>query len=262
MLSSRLFMAYDSELFFARSAARKAGEACQRILHGGFTAETKPDDSPVTIADKESERLIVSILSEAFPDDGFLGEEGANRESKSGRRWIVDPIDGTRDFVRNNRLWAILIGLEENGEPVVGVCYLPMLGEMYYAAKGEGAFLDGQPIHASAISSVQQAVVCVNKLNGVTHPPFGARLLDWLAGFWCVRVFGGIYDAMLVASGRMEIWIEPSVAPWDLCAPVCILREAGARFFALNGKPGIYEGNGAACAPGMEPEVKRFLNLD
>lgn len=254
-------MPYESEMFFAMAAARKAGEACIRILNQGVTAETKPDDSPVTKADKESERLIVSILSQAFPDDGFLGEEGTARESKSGRRWIIDPIDGTRDFVRNNRLWAILIGLEEAGEPVVGVCYLPMLGEMYHAAKGMGAFWDGTPIQASKIDTVKQAVICVNKLNGVAGPPFGQRLLDWIAGFWCVRVFGGIYDAMLVASGRMEIWLEPSVAPWDLCAPACILREAGAKFMALNGKESIYEGNGVAYAPGMEAEVRKFLGV-
>ncbi len=254
-------MPYDSELFFAQSAARKAGEACIRILHEGVVAETKSDESPVTRADKESERLIVSILSQAFPEDGFLGEEGANRTSTNGRRWIIDPIDGTRDFVRNNRLWAILIGLEENGEPVVGICYLPMLGEMYYAAKGQGAFLDGNRIQASTIDTANQAVICVNKLNGVTHPPFGPRLLDWLSTFWCVRVFGGIYDAMLVASGKMEIWMEPSVQPWDLCAPAAILREAGAKFFALNGKDSIYEGNGVACAPGMEEEVRRYLGL-
>ena len=254
-------MSYDSELFFAQSAARKAGEACIRILNQGVVAETKSDDSPVTRADKESEKLIVSILSQAFPDDGFLGEEGASREGTSGRRWIVDPIDGTRDFVRNNRLWAILIGLEENDEPVVGICYLPMLNEMYYAAKGQGAFWDGTPIHASDIATARQAVICVNKLNAVNKAPFGPPLLDWLSTFWCVRVFGGIYDAMLVASGRMEIWMEPSVAPWDLCAPCCILREAGAKFFALNGKDSIYEGNGVACAPGMETEVRRFLGL-
>ncbi len=254
-------MSYDSELFFAQSAARKAGEACIRILNQGVVAETKSDDSPVTRADKESERMIVSILSQAFPEDGFLGEEGASREGTSGRRWIIDPIDGTRDFVRNNRLWAILIGLEENNEPVVGICYLPMLGEMYYAAKGQGAFWDGTPIHASDISTAKQAVICVNKLNAVTKPPFGLPLLEWLSTFWCVRVFGGIYDAMLVASGRMEIWMEPSVAPWDLCGPACILREAGAKFFALNGKDSIYEGTGVACAPGMEPEVRRFLGL-
>ncbi len=254
-------MSYDNELFHAQAAARQAGEACIRILNEGFVADTKADDSPVTRADKESERLIVSILSQAFPGDGFLGEEGASSDGVSGRRWIIDPIDGTRDFVRNNRLWAILIGLEEKGEPVVGICYLPMLGEMYYAAKGQGAFWDGKPIHASAISETRQAVICVNKLNAVSNPPFGPRLLDWLSAFWCVRVFGGIYDAMLVASGRMEIWLEPSVAPWDLCAPSCILREAGAKFFALNGKDSIYEGTGVACAPGMEPEVRRFLGL-
>ncbi len=254
-------MAYESELFHAQSAARKAGEACIRILNEGVVAETKSDESPVTRADKESERLIVSILSQAFPEDGFLGEEGANKTSTNGRRWIIDPIDGTRDFVRNNRLWAILIGLEDQGEPVVGICYLPMLGEMYYAAKGQGAFWDGKPIQASSINTASQAVVCVNKLNGATHPPFGPRLLDWLSTFWCVRVFGGIYDAMLVASGRMEIWMEPSVQPWDLCAPAAILREAGAKFFALNGEETIYGGNGVACAPGMEAEVKRYLGL-
>jgi histidinol-phosphatase len=256
-------MPYDSELFFAQSAARKAGEACLRIMHQGVTAETKPDDSPVTIADKESERLIVSILSQAFPNDGFLGEEGTSRDGSSGRRWIIDPIDGTRDFVRGNPLWSILIGLEENGEVVAGVSFLPMLGagEMYYAAKGQGAYRDGTRIYASKIDTAKQAVVCVNKLNGVTQPPFGPPLLDWLSTFWCVRVFGGIYDAMLVSSGKMEIWMEPSVAPWDLAAPKIILEESGAKFFALDGSNSIYKGNGVGCAPGMEAEVKRYLGL-
>ncbi len=129
-------------------AAKKAAELALRY-QPNIVAETKPDKSPVTQADRECERMIAGILSEAFPDDGILGEEGARAESRSGRRWIIDPIDGTRDYVRGNPLWANLIALEADGDVVAGVVNLPVLGKLYTASRGGGAFCDGARIHAS-----------------------------------------------------------------------------------------------------------------
>src|SRR5260221_2709010 len=139
-------------------AARQAGSIALRYWNTGLTAETKSDVSPVTVADRECERAISRALAEAFPEDGLLGEEGAVKDSRSGRRWIIDPIDGTRDFLRGNRAWAVLIGLEEAGELVAGVSYLPAMGELFTAWRGGGALLDGHPNPASANSVPSHAV--------------------------------------------------------------------------------------------------------
>ncbi|HUO32417.1 MAG TPA: inositol monophosphatase family protein, partial [Bryobacteraceae bacterium] len=147
------------ELEMGRAVARQAGEIALRYYRTGIQADSKPDDSPVTRADRECELAIARALEEAFPDDGLLGEEGAEKPSRSGRRWIIDPIDGTRDFVRGNPAWANLIGLEADGEVVAGFANMPALGELFWAVRGGGAFVNGARIEASAISSVAEAVL-------------------------------------------------------------------------------------------------------
>src|SRR5580692_12352473 len=155
-------MTWTKELEVAAGAARKAAEVAIR-MQPGITSEYKPDHSPVTPADRECERLIAGILSEAFPDDGILGEEGARAESRSGRRWIIDPIDGTRDYVRGNPLWANLIALEAGGDVVAGVVNLPVLGNLYIGSRQGGAYRDNSPIHVSSKKTVEESVVCFNQ---------------------------------------------------------------------------------------------------
>src|ERR1700760_1941851 len=145
-------MAYQNELTIGSAIARRAGDLALEIREGNIGIEVKSDASPVTIADRQCERLIVEELQKAFPDDGLLGEEGAVRESSNGRKWIIDPIDGTRDFIRGTRAWSVLIGFEDHGQIVAGFAYFPSTGEMFSAAKGEGAFWDGRRIHASNIT--------------------------------------------------------------------------------------------------------------
>jgi histidinol-phosphatase len=248
------------ELDVAVEAARKAAELELRY-QPGIVAETKADDSPVTEADREGERLIARILNEAFPDDGLFGEEGVRAESRSGRRWIIDPIDGTRDYVRGNPLWGNLIALEDGGEVVAGVVHLPLLGSLYTAVRGGGAHRNGSRIQASSKTSVEDSVLCFNGHNKIANLSFRPRLLDWMARFWAVRGLGGTPDAMMVASGQAEIWIEPSASPWDFAPPKIILEEAGACYLNLDGGASIYAGNCVGCAPGLEPEVRRFLGL-
>src|SRR5580698_3352092 len=129
--------------------ARQAGEIAMRYYRTGIAFEAKPDDSPVTRADRECEQFIARELERAFPDDGLLGEEGAQKPSRNGRRWIIDPIDGTRDFVRGNPAWANLIGLEAGGEVVAGFACMPALGELFSASRGGGAFVNGQRMQVS-----------------------------------------------------------------------------------------------------------------
>jgi len=258
-------MAYEEELNIARAAAREAGTVALEYQRKGVTPEAKSDDSPVTIADRESERLISAMLTEAFPKDGLLGEEGAHAEAQSGRRWIIDPIDGTRDFVRGNPLWGVLIGLEEAGEVVVGVAHFPALGRTYWASQGEGAYRDGKKIKISEKKLAAESVLLVNGLSLMKGTPLGDRMMprlaSWMQDFWAVRSLGGSLDACMVADGEAEIWIEPKVAPWDLAAHKIILEEAGAAYFALDGTPTIYGGNAVACVPALEGVVREFLEM-
>ena len=126
-------MAYEKEIEIGSRIARLAGQLALQIRKGDIGIESKSDESPVTVADKAAEALIVSELTAAFPEDGLLGEEGAAREAANGRRWIIDPIDGTRDFIRGTRAWSVLIGLEANNDIVVGFAYFPATDELFHA---------------------------------------------------------------------------------------------------------------------------------
>jgi histidinol phosphatase-like enzyme (inositol monophosphatase family) len=251
---------WDRELEIAVIAARKAGELALRYQEG-IEAETKADLSPVTKADRECEHLIAGLFTEAFPGDGLLGEEGTRLESSNGRKWIIDPIDGTRDYVRGNSFWATLIGLEVDGEIVAGVASLPGLGAVYTGSQGGCAHRNGTRLHVSGKQSLGESVLCVNGLNKLERMPFRSRLLDWMAQFWAIRCFGGAPDAMMIASGQADVWLEPTAAPWDLAPLKIIVEEAGGVFFNLDGGRSIYGGNCVACAPGLTEEVKQFVAL-
>lgn len=250
---------WSRELEIAIAAAKSAA-AIALEYQPKIVPETKADKSPVTLADRECERVIARMLSDAFPDDGILGEEGARLESRSGRRWIIDPIDGTRDYVRGNPLWANLIALEADGGVAVGVVNLPVLGKLCIASRGGGAFCNGAKVQASAKTTIEESVLCVNGYDKMAKLPFRDRLLDWMQRFWAVRGLGGAADAMMVASGQAEVWIEPVASPWDFAPLKVILEEAGARYLNIDGGSTIYAGNAIGCAPGLEQEIRHFLH--
>jgi histidinol phosphatase-like enzyme (inositol monophosphatase family) len=252
-------MDWSREVDAGRAIADRAGQIALRYHGRGIAFEAKADESPVTVADRETEQWIVRALEEQFPEDGLLGEEGAVKQSRSGRRWIIDPIDGTRDFVRGNPAWAVLIALEAGQEVVAGFAALPATGDLFFASRGGGAFRNDLPIRASSIASPAQAVLCINGLNGVAREPYAPRLLDWMADFWAVRSMGGCIDALMIAQGQADLWFEPTGKPWDFAPLQVIAEEAGARFFDFQGRRTIYGGNCILCAPGLEPEARRFL---
>jgi histidinol-phosphatase len=252
---------YQKELDLARTLAAKAGAAALRRRGNGIVFESKADESPVTAADRESEQIIASGIAAAFPDDGLLGEEGTAKASRNGRRWIIDPIDGTRDFIRNNLTWAVLIGLEDNqaGDVVAGVAHFPALDRTYTATQGGGAFLNDEPIRVSAIDSFSQAVISIDGFSNVASHGFASRVPDWIAACWAFRSMGGCLDAMLVASGQGEIWIEMGGKPWDFAPLKIIATEAGARFLDFNGSSSIYGGNAIIAVPKLADEALRFV---
>jgi histidinol-phosphatase len=252
-------MLFEKELHFARSAAMHAGELALGYQTPELKPESKPDLSPVTIADRESERLIAGRIEDVFPDDGILGEEGTRKESRSGRRWIIDPIDGTRDFVRGLPLWSVLIGFEVEGEVVAGVCNVAPRREMYSALRGAGSWRNDTRLSISAIDSPASAIVCIDGLNRLHEFPFAHSAPGWLSQFWAVRSLGGCLDAMLVASGHAELWIELHAHPWDFAPLKIIAEESGARFMNFDGGSSIYSSDAAIFVPALEPAFRKLV---
>jgi histidinol phosphatase-like enzyme (inositol monophosphatase family) len=252
-------MSFEKELEFARNMARKAGHLALEFQRHGVSAENKEDDSPVTAADRACEKLLVEAIDVEFPNDGILGEEGANKFGKSSRRWIVDPIDGTRDYVRGIPFWSVLIGLEQDGEIVTGAAYCPGQNLMCSAAKGAGTTANEEKVSVSCVDDFSRAVICFNGFHKPHVAAMGQRLLDWVGKAWAVRGMGGAFDAMLVAMGRADIWIEPSAKPWDFAALKIIVEEAGGLFSDFRGENTIYGGSGIACVPGLQRATRELI---
>ena len=253
-------MGFEAEVEFAKLIAQEAGALAVDFQRRGIRAEAKPDKSPVTAADRACERLIVDQISRAFPEDGVLGEEGASREGKSGRKWIIDPIDGTRDYVRDIPLWTVLIGLEAGGDIVAGVAYSPGQELLLSAGRGSGAWANGSRLRVSDRKRPEEAVLSFNGFNKVGVGKLAPRLLPWVQRFWAVRSLGGSVDAMLLIQGRADVFIEPNAAPWDVAPLKLLVEEAGGRFASFSGENTIYGGNAYACVPALEPYVRELLD--
>lgn len=257
-------MDFSQELAVCLRLLGEAGQVALDYQRRGVTADAKADDSPVTEADRACEVLFADGLAAEFPRDGQMGEEGASRPAESGRQWIIDPIDGTRDYVRRNRLWSMLLALEVEGEVKLGAAHFPALGETYYAVRGQGAWRvnpDGTKnrIYVSGKDVIGEGVICVNSMQNITRWPFADDLIHWLDRFWAVRSLGGALDSMFVAAGHADAWIEQGAKPWDLAAIQVITEEAGGVFFNFDGGRSIYAGNCATCTPGFEAELRAFV---
>jgi histidinol-phosphatase len=239
-------------------AARAAGAIAMRYYRGSFDVTWKADATPVTQADQEAERTIVEILGGAFPDHGFLGEEFGAKGPQE-RRWIIDPIDGTRNFVRRIPVWAVLVGLEEAGEVTAGAIYNPVTDEMYAAYRGGGASLNGERIHVSAIAEMAKATFLHAGLGLVRKAgwwPGFERLID---GTLSQRGPGDYLGYALVASGRGEIYAELDLKPWDLAPCKIVVEEAGGRFTDFEGRPTIYTGSALVTNGHLHDEVLALL---
>jgi histidinol phosphatase-like enzyme (inositol monophosphatase family) len=233
-------MELDNLMDFATRTATRAGEITLRHF-GSVATERKGDGSEVTAADRASEELIRAELAEAFPEDGILGEEGSAVDSRSGRRWIVDPIDATRSFSSGVPLYGILIALEENGEVVLGCCHLPALGETVVATRGGGAWHNGSRTRVSEVGEMREARVVTSGLEYWRDWATVEGRAGWdrlVGGARFARTWGDCYGYLLVATGRAEIMADPaSGAEWDYLPMLPILAEAGGRFSTLAGAP-------------------------
>lgn len=213
--------------------------------------QTKADHSPVTEADQIVENRLRIFLKNRFPDVGFLGEEtGQSDASQSGMRFIVDPIDGTRAFIRGLRSWAVIVGLEAEAEPVLGVVYMPVSDDLYVAVKGGGAFGNGRSLRVSSIDSLDRALVVHGSLNQFTSTGLESLLIDLGNSSFSQRGFADFGGHRTVLHAKADAMIDPDTKPWDLCATAVLIREAGGVFTSLEGEHTIY-GGGALLSNGL-----------
>jgi histidinol-phosphatase len=243
-------------LEFATETAYEAG----RLTLGYFGTEAarpefKADDTPVTVADREAEKLIRDRIGARYPEHAILGEEfGETGGANAGYRWILDPIDGTKSFVRGVPLYGVLIGLEIQGVCEVGAAYFPALDEMVCAATGEGCFLNGRRVHVST-RSLAQGIACYT--DAASFGEYG-RAWAWkrvLAAAGSARGWSDAYGHALVATGRAELMLDPIMNPWD-CGPFPpILREAGGFFGDWSGNETIYANEAISTTRHLLPEV-------
>jgi histidinol-phosphatase len=213
--------------------------------------DTKPDLTPVTDADRAVETELRGALLRERPVDGVLGEEFGGTTMFSGRQWVVDPIDGTKNFVRGVPVWASLIALLEDGVPVVGVVSAPALQRRWWAARERGAFVavDGAPPRRLSVSSVAElssASLSFSSLSGWAQCGLRERFIELTDAVWRVRAFGDFLSYCLVAEGAVDIAAEPQVSVWDLAPLDILVREAGGTLTGLDGEGGPHRGNAVA----------------
>ncbi|MCI1637164.1 MAG: histidinol-phosphatase [Bifidobacterium crudilactis] len=226
--------------------------------------QDKPDHTPVTDADRATEGLIRTMLGESRPDDSIYGEELGKAES-TGRRWIIDPIDGTKNFVRGVPVWATLIGLQDGDDIVVGVVSAPMLHNRWFAVKGGGAYMGENPehavrLHVSGVADIADASMSLSSLTGWKERGDRDSLITLTDSMWRLRGFGDFWQYMLVAQGAVDVAAEPELDLYDMAALVPVVVEAGGRFTDLNGNPGPWGGNGLASNGLIHQTILDALN--
>ena len=251
-------------LDFARQTAWEAGRLTLGYFQAGIRPDFKPDDSPVTVADREAEQLIRSRIEAKFPTHAIIGEEfGVTEEADSAtHRWIIDPIDGTRSFIRGVPLYGVLIGLEIEGECRVGVAHFPALDEMLAAATGLGCWWNGRRARVSDVEQLKDGLAL--HYDAAQFEKSG-RQAEWerikkIAGYragWC-----DAYGYLLVATGRAELMLDPKMSLWD-CAPFPpIFKEAGGYYGDWQGNKTIYAGESIGTTQKLLPEVLQIIRGD
>ena len=225
----------SKELQAALEAARAAAEVIRSLYQKNIAVKTKSDASPVTEADVRAEEVIKEVLSRHFPSYGFYGEETGQQDMNAENVWLVDPIDGTKSFVRECPFFSTQIALMRGGKLVVGVSSAPAYGELAWAESGGGAFMNDKPIHVSATHQLAQTIVSTGNLKTLTRSAQWSRFGDLIPRISRIRGYGDFVHYHLLARGSLDVVIESDVNILDIAALTVIVREAGGRFTDLSG---------------------------
>lgn len=233
-------------LDFGVGAAREAGEITLKYFKRKFETRLKGKDNFVTQADVEAEEFLRREILKRFPGDAIVGEEGGESAGSTGRRWIIDPIDGTYSFVHGVPFYGVLLGCEVDGDPAVGVIHIPALGELVYAARGLGCFWNGEPARVSQTERLEDALLLSTDFGSCARHGFGAACEELQRRAAQRRTWGDCYGYVLVATGRADVMLDPEMNLWDCAALLPVVEEAGGTFTDWQGRRTIHSGNSVA----------------
>jgi histidinol-phosphatase len=248
-----------SELLeFATDAAWKAGRATLAHFQTGVAVDIKADDSPVTVADRTAERLLRDLIAARYPEHAVLGEEFGGASEHSEYRWVVDPIDGTKSFIRGVPLYGVLVALELSGVPRVGVAHFPALNETLAAAEGLGCWWNGRRARASSTATLATAAVGYSD-SRMLYDRMGDKWPALQHATHVQRGWGDCYGHCLVATGRLDVMLDPVMNPWDCSALIPILQEAGGTFTDWTGDVTTRGGNAFSTNGHLFEVVRMWL---
>ena len=249
----------ESLLSAAGELAEFAAAVAMRHYRADFTVETKGDGSPVTIADRSAELAAREWLQRRFPNDGIVGEEFPDTNRNAKRRWIIDPIDGTKAFVRGVPLWGTLVACCEGETVLAGAACYPAVHELVMAAPGEGCWWNGSRAAVSAVSALRDATVLTTDQRFVERPDRGVRWRELTSLAGVVRTWGDCYGYLLVATGRAEIMVDDIMNPWDAAALQPIIQEAGGVFTSWRNIRSAFDGDAIATNTRLSEVVRAAL---
>jgi histidinol-phosphatase len=233
-------------LEFSVALSRGAGDITLKYFKKSPETSKKADGSFVTVADREAEAFLRERILNRFPEDSVLGEEEGESKGESGRRWIVDPIDGTFSFVHGVPFYGVLIGVEIDGQPTVGIINIPALNEIVYAAIGVGCFWNGKPARVSPTRSLEEGLLLCTDFTACRTYGFGSAAQELQGRAKASRTWGDCYGYVLVATGRAEVMLDPVMNVWDCAALLPVLEEAGGTFTDWRGERTVTGGNAIA----------------
>lgn len=251
----------DKALGFALEMAELGGQIAMRHYQKGPALQRKTDGTWVTEADVAVETELRAAIAKAWPDHNILGEEEGLAAASGGSAdpnqptWIVDPIDGTHNYMAGIPIWATLVGLRTGDGFVVGVCDAPALGETYEAARGSGARMNGNPIQAGSAASLDEATTLFGDPQAFEDDGLGHFLDELVSASWRIRGFGDFWGHMLVARGAAHVMVEPELKVWDTAALIPIVIEAGATITHIDGSPWTDTGSCLTACPKLHTRI-------
>jgi histidinol-phosphatase len=244
----------------AESLARHIGTVALRHYRTVLTVETKADGSPVTIADREAEEAARAWIAEHFPEDGVLGEELGELKGTSGRTWVIDPIDGTKSFVRGVPLWGSLVALVQGEKVLAGAAYFPAVEEILAAAPGQGCWWNGERARVSRTSTLAGATVLITDERSFRTAALRDGWRTLIGEADVARGWGDCFGYLLVATGRAEAMVDPIMNAWDAACFQPIIEEAGGVFTDLHGKRTAFGGSAIATNHALADAVREYFD--
>lgn len=243
-----------------QAVARAAGDVAMSHFRTSLTVDAKGDGSPVTAADREAEQVARAMITSRYPADGILGEEFGETPGTSGRRWFLDPIDGTLSFIHGVPLWGTLVAVAEGERVLAGAAYFPAIGEIVAAGPGAGCWWNGRRAHVSDTSTLAGATVLITDERSFRRQSQreGWRTLTGEASL--ARTWGDCFGYLLVATGRAEVMVDPVMNPWDAACFQPIIEEAGGTFTDLTGKRTAFGGSVIATNAALRTTVRDFFD--